>query len=172
MTVQPQDYFRWAGLWTGKAELPPHEGVKQALPVRMNIKPALITAALQIDFELYDAGHKALMQATRIMLINGGSGNTCGVGYSTRRGTYLLTCLPDDDGVLAMQGPSSTGMQISITIVEESPNELLLSSTSKDPSKGDSALSSPRAIARVRRCLVKTGDSKSSTSSRRKPRAG
>jgi hypothetical protein len=161
MKADPAQYFHWNGLWVGHVEPPdpPLEGQgkrAKSEPIRLMVAPAIEQTALCLDFEFYAPGRKELGQVARIMVISDGLGGARAVCYASGRGPLLLQMLPDEEGVLALSGESMEGARISVTLFEEAPDALVLSSSYVDTDLADSHVDADpeRSVGRLRRCRV------------------
>jgi hypothetical protein len=163
MKADPTEYFNWSGLWIGQVEPPDvpledHSKRPKPEPIRLEVARAIEGTALCLDFEFYAPGRKALWQVARIMVISDGLGGARAVCYASGRGPMLLQMLPDDEGVLALSGESIEGGRISLTLFEEAPDMLVLSTSYVDTASADNMSEvdtrPERSVGKLRRCRV------------------
>lgn len=115
------DYVPWIGLWSGIGET--QDG--RACFIRTTFEEGLEANGLRMHFEAWDPALTTLFHGVRAMLTAAPSGVMRALAHSTIHGPLILELTPDDEGVMALAGESVAQHYISVTFVEESPDQLL-----------------------------------------------
>jgi hypothetical protein len=122
-------YLSWIGVWTGTGEA--QAGMETL--IRVEMFPAAAGTGLGFHFEAYDLQATRLYHGVRAVVAAAPSGALRAIAWSSIHGSLLLEQTPDDEGVLALTGTSRTGNQISVTFVEETPDQLLFTAFWRPP---------------------------------------
>lgn len=122
-------YLPWIGVWTGAGE------AQAGMPilVRNEVFAAVANQGIGFHFEAFDPGAKVLYHGVRSIVAVAPTGAVRAIAWSSIHGPLQLEQTPDDEGVLALSGASRAGNQITVTFVEEGPNELLFAAFWRPP---------------------------------------
>jgi hypothetical protein len=101
--------------------------------IRTEFYPAMDSTGLGMHFEAWDPRMSVLYHGVRAMLAAAPSGVLRALAYSSIHGALLLELTPDDEGVMALAGESMTGNRISVTFVQEEPDQLLFTAFWRPP---------------------------------------
>jgi hypothetical protein len=145
MTTPFQEFSHWVGSWIGRGELRP------GLPivVRIELFAAQQGCGLGIHFEALDEKLQEMIHGGRAILSAAPSGVQRAVTWSSVFGPMLMERTPDDEDVLALLGRSETGVEVSMTMVEEGEDEILFTSYSRPLLSEDTP--SPRMTVTLKR---------------------
>ena len=114
-------YLPWVGVWTGTGEA--QAGMNTL--ARTEIFSAVMGKGIGFHFEAFDTEARILYHGVRAIVVPAPSGVVRAIAWSSIHGPLILEQTPDDEGVLALAGESKAGNRISVTFVEEGPDELL-----------------------------------------------
>ncbi|MBZ0136016.1 MAG: hypothetical protein K8I27_06545 [Planctomycetes bacterium] len=121
MSNDLRGYLPWVGVWTGIGEA--QAGMSTL--VRTEVFYAAAGQGIGFHFEAFDTEARNLYHGVRAVVVPAPSGVVRAVAWSSIHGPLILEQTPDDEGVLALAGESRAGNHISVTFVEEGPDELL-----------------------------------------------
>lgn len=129
MSDQLRHYLSWIGVWTGIGEA--QAGMNTL--VRIEIFQAVAGQGIGFQFEAFDTEARNLYHGVRAIITSAPSGVVRAIAWSSIHGPLILEQTPDDEEVLALSGESKAGNRISVTFVEEAPDELLFTAYWRPP---------------------------------------
>ncbi len=129
MTARIGDFLPWIGVWAGMGETQ----AGQPCYIRNRFYLDLDGQGLGMHFEAWDTGMTTLYHGVRSMLAAAPSGILRALAYSTVQGPLILDLTEDDEGVMALSGENLLGHRISVTFMQESPEQLLFTAFWRQP---------------------------------------
>lgn len=129
MTARIHDFLHWIGVWAGMGETQ----AGQPCYIRNRFYQELDGQGIGMHFEAWDPGMTTLYHGVRAVLAAAPSGVLRALAYSTMQGPLILELTEDDDGVMALSGENLAGQRISVTFVQESPEQLLFTAFWRPP---------------------------------------
>lgn len=129
MSKSLQRYLPWVGIWTGIGEA--QAGMNTL--VRTEVFQAVAGQGIGFHFEAFDVEARNLYHGVRAIVTPAPSGIVRAIAWSSIHGALILEQTPDDEGVMALAGESKVGNRISVTFVEEGPDELLFTAYWRPP---------------------------------------
>ena len=147
MNATVSDYLGWVGVWTGIGETQ----AGQPTLIRSTFEFAMDGNGLEMHFEAWDPDVNVLFHGVHSVLARAPSGMLRALGFSTIHGPLILELMPDDAGVMALSGDSQTGNRISVTFVEEAPDQLLFTAFWRTPDQPFSSEATPRMTCTLKR---------------------
>lgn len=147
MTPSVAEYMGWIGVWTGIGDT---QAGQQTL-IRTSFALAMDGTGIEMDFEAWDTGASVMYHGVRSVLAPAPSGVLRALAFSTIHGPLILELMPDDEGVMALSGDSQAGNRISVTFVEENPEQLLFTAFWRRPDQPFASDDTPRMTCELRR---------------------
>lgn len=129
MTVRIPDFLHWIGVWTGIGETQ----AGQPCYIRNRFYLELDGQGLGMHFEAWDPGLTTLYHGVRAVLAAAPSGVMRALAFSTIQGPLILDLTEDDEGVMALAGENLAGHRISVTFMQETPEQLLFTAFWRPP---------------------------------------
>ncbi|MCA8916719.1 MAG: hypothetical protein KDB90_15105 [Planctomycetes bacterium] len=110
----------WIGDWAGQGEVA--DGTE--ILFRMQVSSAAEENAVCFHMESW-IGEMQLLHGLRLILAPRPDRSLHCMGFSTRFGMVNLTPTPDDEDVLALAGPTTSGMQLSFSLIQQDADTLI-----------------------------------------------
>jgi len=142
-----KQYFRWVGIWIGGGETQLGNPVR----VRFEIKERLNGESLELSVEYCHADTHQLLHGVVGLLGCSADNVTRYAGYSNLHGNFMLDATPDDPGVLALSGNTPNNRFISVTIVQDKEDQLLLTSHFHPIGSADDESKQRRTVVKLSR---------------------
>ena len=119
-----KQYVRWIGIWIGSGETQ----LGNPTRVRREVKERLNGEALEVSVEYCHSETNELLHGVVGLLGVSADGVIRYSAYSNLHGNIMLEATPDDPGVLALSGNSPNKRFVSVTIVQDKDDHLMLTS--------------------------------------------
>ncbi|KAA0215490.1 hypothetical protein EDM80_05350 [bacterium] len=119
-----KQYVRWIGIWIGSGETQ----LGNPTRVRLEVKERLNGEALEVSVEYCHSETNELLHGVVGLLGVSADGVIRYSAYSNLHGNIMLEATPDDPGVLALSGNSPNKRFVSVTIVQDKDDHLMLTS--------------------------------------------
>ncbi len=142
-----KQYFRWVGIWIGSGETQ----LGNPTRVRLEFAERLNGEALEVDVEYCHAETNQLLHGVIGVLGSSADGVVRYSAYSNLHGNMMLEATPDDPGVLALSANTPNGRFVSVTIVQDKEDQLMLTSHYHPVGAADDETKQRRTVVRLSR---------------------
>lgn len=142
-----KQYVRWIGIWIGSGETQ----LGNPTRVRLEVKERLNGEALEVSVEYCHSETNDLLHGVVGLLGLSADGIIRYSAYSNLHGNILLEATPDDPGVLALSGNSPNKRFVSVTIVQDKNDHLMLTSHYHPLGAADDESKQRRTVVRLGR---------------------
>ncbi|HRJ79269.1 MAG: hypothetical protein HUU03_02180 [Planctomycetaceae bacterium] len=142
-----KQYVRWIGIWIGSGETQ----LGNPTRVRLEVKERLNGEALEVSVEYCHSETNDLLHGVVGLLGLSADGIIRYSAYSNLHGNILLEATPDDPGVLALSGNSPNKRFVSVTIVQDKDDHLMLTSHYHPLGAADDESKQRRTVVRLGR---------------------
>ncbi|CAG0933864.1 hypothetical protein PLCT1_02503 [Planctomycetaceae bacterium] len=142
-----KQYFRWIGIWIGSGETQ----LGNPTRVRFEVKERLNGEALELAVEYCHAESNQLLHGVVGLLGHSADNVVRYSAFSNLHGNIMLDATPDDPGVLALSGNTPNGRFVSVTIVQDKEDHLMLTSHFHPIGAADDESKQRRTVVRLAR---------------------
>jgi hypothetical protein len=142
-----KQYAKWVGIWLGNGETQ----LGNPTRVRLELSERLNGEALEVSVEYCHFETNQLLHGVIGVLGVSRDNVIRYTAYSNLHGSMMLDATPDDPGVLALSGNTPTGRFVSVTIVQDKDDHLMLTSHFHPIGSADDESKQRRTVVRLGR---------------------